>query len=58
VETKGLLAGISKGEFNPISIREPGLLMLGDLRNIRTIQVRGETHLFERKYNNDEGNFK
>ena len=58
METRGLLAGISKGEFNPISTREPGLLMLGDLRNIRKIQVRGETHLFESKYNNDEGNFK
>jgi hypothetical protein len=32
-----------------VSPRESGLLMLGDLRNMRTIQVGDETHLLVAK---------
>ena len=43
------LKGDGKGEFNAVSPRESGLLMLGDVRNMRTIQVGGETHLLVAK---------
>jgi hypothetical protein len=43
------LKGDGKGEFNAVSPRESGLLMLGDIRNMRTIQVGGETHLLVAK---------
>jgi hypothetical protein len=46
------LKGDGKGEFNAVTPRESGLLMLGDVRNMRTIQVGGETHLLVAK--NDE----
>ena len=43
------LKGDGKGEFNAVTPRESGLLMLGDVRNMRTIQVGGETHLLVAK---------
>ena len=43
------LKGDGKGKFNAVSPRESGLLMLGDVRNMRTIQVGRETHLLVAK---------
>ena len=38
------LKGDGNGEFDAVSPTESGLLVLGDIRNMRTIQVGDETH--------------